>query len=37
MAVDSTRTTSTAFKAAAFARLPLQWPMIRIAIRAARA
>ena len=36
MAVDSTRTPSTGFKVAAFARLPLQWPMIRIAARAWR-
>ncbi len=37
MAVDSTRTTNTAFKAAAFGRLPLQLPMIRAALRASRA
>jgi uncharacterized membrane protein len=37
MARDSTRTTNTAFKVAAFARLPLQLPMIRTALRAARA
>jgi len=36
MAVDSTRTRSTPLKAAAFARLPLQLPMIRAALRAAR-
>jgi uncharacterized membrane protein len=36
MAVDSTRTRSTGFKAAAFARLPLQVPMIRAALRVAR-
>ena len=36
MAVGSTRTSSFGFKAAAFARLPLQWPMIRIALRAHR-
>lgn len=36
MAVDATRTTNTAFKLAAFARLPLQLPMIRSALRAAR-
>jgi hypothetical protein len=37
MAVDSTRTRSTRFKAIAFARLPLQAPMIRSALKAARA
>lgn len=37
MALDSTRTRNTGFKAAAFARLPLQIPMIRAALRAARA
>ena len=31
MAVDSTRTRNTAFKAAAFGRLPLQWPMLKAA------
>lgn len=36
MAVDATKTDNTAFKAAAFARLPLQLPMIRAALRAAR-
>jgi uncharacterized membrane protein len=36
MAVDSTRTRSTRFKAIAFARLPLQAPMIRSALKAAR-
>jgi uncharacterized membrane protein len=35
MAVDSTRTSSTGFKAAAFGRLPLQLPMIRSAWKAA--
>lgn len=35
MAVDSTRTRSTRFKAIAFGRLPLQLPMIRSAYRAA--
>jgi hypothetical protein len=36
MAVDSTKIDNAGFKAAAFGRLPLQWPMIRIAWRAAR-
>jgi uncharacterized membrane protein len=36
MAVDSTRTRSTRFKTIAFARLPLQLPMIRSALKAAR-
>src|SRR3954453_22965570 len=36
MAVDSTRTRSTRFKAIAFGRLPLQLPMVRAALRAAR-
>jgi uncharacterized membrane protein len=36
MAVDSTRTGSTGFKVASFARLPFQLPMIRAALRAAR-
>lgn len=36
MAQDAAKTTNTGFKAAAFARLPLQWPMIRAALRAAR-
>jgi uncharacterized membrane protein len=36
MAVDASRTPSTAFKAAAFARLPLQLPLIRGALRAGR-
>jgi uncharacterized membrane protein len=36
MAVDSTRTRSTGFKVAAFARLPLQAPMIRSALKAYR-
>jgi uncharacterized membrane protein len=35
MAVDASRTERTGFKAAAFARLPLQLPMIRAAYRAA--
>ncbi len=36
MAVDAAQTHNTAFKAAAFARLPLQFPMIRGALRAGR-
>jgi uncharacterized membrane protein len=36
MAMDSTRTRSTRFKAIAFGRLPLQVPMVRAALRAAR-
>lgn len=36
MAADSLRTDNTAFKAAAFARLPGQWPMIRAALAATR-
>lgn len=36
MAVDASRTPNTALKAAAFARLPLQLPMIRGAWRAGR-
>ena len=36
MAVDATRSRSTFFKVAAFGRLPLQWPMLRAAVRAAR-
>ncbi|WP_028645827.1 DoxX family protein [Nocardioides sp. URHA0020] len=36
MALDSTKTRSTGFKAVSFARLPLQLPMIRAALRAAR-
>ena len=36
MATDSLRTRNTGFKAAALGRLPLQWPMIRAALRAAR-
>lgn len=36
MAVDSLRTRSTRFKAIAFARLPLQAPMIRTALKAYR-
>jgi uncharacterized membrane protein len=37
MAADSLRTRSNRFKAIAFARLPLQVPMIRTALKAARA
>ena len=37
MAADAARGDSTGFKAAAFARLPLQLPMIRTAYRAATA
>jgi uncharacterized membrane protein len=36
MALDSLRTRNTAFKVAALARLPLQAPMIRAALKAAR-
>lgn len=36
MAADVAHTDSTGLKAAAFARLPLQLPMIRSALRAAR-
>jgi len=36
MADDARRTHSTRFKAIAFGRLPLQWPMIRAAWKAAR-
>lgn len=36
MAADSTKTSSTGRKAAAFARLPLQVPLIRTALKAAR-
>jgi uncharacterized membrane protein len=36
MAADSLRTRSTRFKAVAFARLPLQVPMVRTALRAGR-
>ena len=36
MAVDASRTPNKAFKAAAFARLPLQVPMVRGALRAGR-
>jgi len=37
MAADASRTSKTGFKAAAYARLPLQLPMIRGALRAGRA
>lgn len=36
MALDSNRTSSTAFKAVAWGRMPLQVPMIRAALSAAR-
>lgn len=36
MAVDASRTSNTAFKAAAYGRLPLQLPMLRAALRTAR-
>jgi uncharacterized membrane protein len=36
MAVDASKTRNTPFKAAAYARLPLQFPMIRGAWRAGR-
>jgi uncharacterized membrane protein len=36
MALDSNRSSSTALKAAAWGRMPLQLPMIRAALRAAR-
>jgi uncharacterized membrane protein len=36
MALDSRRSSSTAFKAVAWGRLPLQLPMIRAAVAAAR-
>jgi len=37
MAVDAAKTSNTPFKAAAYARLPLQFPMIRGAWKTARA
>jgi uncharacterized membrane protein len=37
MAVDASRTRRTGFKAATYARLPLQVPMIRGALRAGKA
>jgi uncharacterized membrane protein len=36
MAVDASRTRNTPLKAASYARLPLQFPMIRAALRAGR-
>lgn len=36
MAVDSTKTRNTGFKAVAFGRLPLQWPMLKAAYGATR-
>ena len=36
MATDSLATKNTGVKVSAFARLPLQWPMIRSALKAAR-
>ena len=36
MAVDASKTRNTAYRAAAYARLPLQLPMIRGVLRAAR-
>ena len=36
MALDSNRSKSTAFKAAAWGRVPLQLPMIKVAVDAAR-
>ena len=36
MAMDSTRSRKTGLKVAAFARLPLQWPMIKAAHAATR-
>ena len=36
MAIDSTKSENTALKVGAFARLPMQLPMIRAALRAAR-
>lgn len=36
LADDARRSRSRKFKALAYGRLPLQWPMIRIALRAAR-
>ncbi len=36
MALDSNRSRSTAFKVAAWGRMPLQLPMIRAAVQAAR-
>jgi uncharacterized membrane protein len=36
MADDARRSRSTRFKTIAYARLPMQWPMVRAALRAAR-
>jgi hypothetical protein len=36
MALDSSRTDNTTFKVLAWGRLPLQIPMIRAALKAAR-
>ncbi|MGA8258136.1 MAG: DoxX family protein [Nocardioides sp.] len=36
MAQDSLKTDNVGFKAAAFGRLPLQWPMIKAALNAAK-
>src|SRR3954468_24408931 len=36
MATDSLKTKNTGLKVASFARLPMQWPMIKAALRAAR-
>ncbi|WP_370248720.1 hypothetical protein [Nocardioides sp.] len=36
MAVDAVKGDNPAFTAAALARLPLQWPLIRMALRATR-
>lgn len=36
MAVDSTKTRNTRFKAVAIGRLPLQWPMLKAAYGATR-
>ena len=36
MATDSLKTKNTGLKVAAFARLPMQWPMIKAALGAAR-
>ena len=36
MAVDASKTRNTGFKAAAYGRLPLQWPMIKAAYGATK-
>lgn len=36
MATDSLATNNSGLKAAAFGRLPLQWPMIKMALKASR-